>query len=125
MGNCDCACRPRDHRVERDFVTYELKSADQMVGHWMAGVEAGRSILWDTLGQIMGQVAEDVMGEYEKSLEAAEHRIEKTLDAQVEVLKQNKEAIIAAAADVAVGIEAEARDLSAVQQEALGQNRDG
>ncbi|MDR2783254.1 MAG: hypothetical protein LBB48_05365 [Treponema sp.] len=95
-----------------------------MVEHWMAGVEAGRNILWDAMGQAMGQNAEDVMGEYDKSLKDAEQRIEKNLNAQVEVLKQDKEAIIAAAASVFTGIEAEARNLSAAQQEALGQNRD-
>jgi hypothetical protein len=94
-------------------------SAEQMIEHWEAGVEAGESMLWDALGKSMGQIASDVMNEYGKSLDATEKIIQQSLDAQFDVLRQDKQAILAAAETLTSTVQTQAEDLSQLQSDSL------
>jgi hypothetical protein len=119
-GGC-CTCEPsyRDKTIEVEVYVSDIFSAKQMIEHWDAGVEAGESMLWDALGVSMGQVASDVMNEYGKSLNATEKIIQQSLDAQFDVLKQDKQAILAAAETLNSTVQTQAEDLSQLQTDSL------
>jgi GTPase SAR1 family protein len=93
-----------------------LRSAGEMTTQWENGLERGEGELWDALGKVIGTIATDAMGEYAKSLAATEARIMKTLDAQFDVLKQDKAAIVASAKDCSSLISAQTKVFTALQE---------
>ncbi|MDR1030747.1 MAG: dynamin family protein [Treponema sp.] len=101
-----------------------LRSAGEMVKQWESGLELGEGELWNALGKAIGTIAADAMDEYAKSLADTESRILQTLDAQFDVLKQDKLAIVASADDCSRVITTQAEALSALQEYCLERGRD-
>jgi hypothetical protein len=106
--------------VERDFYNFTLLSADETIKHWEAAVDAGRNILWDALSRVMEQSASETMDEYGKALEHSEKLMLKALEAQFDVLKQDKKAILQEAQSVQQKMQTQVKAFSGLQKEVLG-----
>jgi hypothetical protein len=117
-GSCGCCSCIRE--VEREFYVYTILSADQTIEHWELAVEAGESILWDSLSVAMEEIASDTMDEYGKSLERAEQIILSALDDQFNIKKEERESILEKAQIVQEKLANEAKSFSDMQSDILG-----
>jgi predicted GTPase len=111
----------REKNITKTVEYYQesLRSAKEMVTQWENGLEQGEGELWDALGNVISTITTDAMGEYAKSLADTEARIMKTLDAQFDVLKQDKAAIVASAEACSSLISVQAEVFTALQKRCL------
>jgi hypothetical protein len=108
--------------VERDFYVFTLLSADETIKHWEAAVDTGRNILWDALSDAMEQSASEAIDEYTRSLKQSERLMLNALNAQFDVLKQDKEVILKEAQSAQKETQARAEEFSGLQGEILGKH---
>jgi hypothetical protein len=105
--------------VSKAFYSIRIPSAGDMIRHWEAAVEAGENLLWDSLGDAMGDITKDMLAGYGKSLEETEKIIQHALDKQFEVIKADKETILSNAKALSEKVQKEAQGYSGLQRETL------